>query len=195
MDQRFADQGDALGDRRSVPPAAVLLRQRDELTVRAGAGGAAGVDEQHLCEQTGGLGLAGQQAPHQSAQPDRLVAQLGPDQVIPGRRGVALGEHEVDHVQDDVEAPAALGRCGKREPAACGEDGLLGPGDPPGDGGLGQHQAAGDLGRAQPGDRAKGERDLRRRGEGRVAAEEQQHQRVILVDDRYPLLRGWVRRR
>ena len=46
---------DALGDRRPVPAAAVLLGERDQLAVRAGARGAAGVGQQHQREQPGDL--------------------------------------------------------------------------------------------------------------------------------------------
>ena len=73
-------------------------------------------------------------------------------------------------------------RDGERH-AAVG-DGLLGPGDPPGHGGLRDQERAGDLGRGQPADRAQRERDLRGRRQRRVAAQEQQDQRVVALGGR-----------
>ncbi len=54
-ESRLQDR-DALGDQRRVPPAAVLLGERDEAAVRAGARGAAGVVQQHERQQAGDLG-------------------------------------------------------------------------------------------------------------------------------------------
>ena len=58
---------------------------------------------------------------------------------------------------------------------------LLRPADPLGHRRLGDEEGAGDLGGRQAADRAQRERDLRRRGQRRVAAQEEQRERVVLV--------------
>ena len=86
----------ALGDPRGVPARSVLVVEQDQLAGRADPRLAAGVVQQHQRQQAGRLGLVGEQRDHEPCQPDRLGAQLAPDQRVAGRRGVALVEHEVE---------------------------------------------------------------------------------------------------
>ena len=63
----------------AVPARAVLLGQRDQRAVGAGAGRAAGIGEQHQREQPGDLAVVGQPRRVQlPGQPDRLGGQLDP---------------------------------------------------------------------------------------------------------------------
>jgi hypothetical protein len=61
LGQRPGDEGDALLDRRLVPAVAVLFVEGDEFAVRAGAGGTAGVGEQHQRQQPRHLAGLGEQ--------------------------------------------------------------------------------------------------------------------------------------
>ena len=65
--QRVGDEGESLGGGGPVPEAAVLLGERDEAAVGAGAGRAAGVGQQHERQQAGHLAVVGQQARGPSA--------------------------------------------------------------------------------------------------------------------------------
>ena len=84
---------------RASGPAARAARART-----ARARGTAGVGQQHQRQQAGDLVLVGQQPPQHPRQPDRLARELDARQRLPERRGVALVEQQVEHVQDDVEA-------------------------------------------------------------------------------------------
>ena len=118
--ERPADQGGALGDGGGVPAGAVLVGQRDERAVRAGAGRAARVGEQHEREQAGDLALVRERRVQLPGQPDRLGAELDPVQAVAGAGGVALVEDQVEHVQHDGQPrgraprPAASGRSRRR---------------------------------------------------------------------------------
>ena len=70
------------------------------------------------------------------------------------------------------------------EPLAARADARLRPRDALGDRRLGHEQGAGDLGGREPADGAEGERDLRGPAERRVAAEEEQRERVVDRRDR-----------
>ena len=94
---------DALGDRGAVPAGAVLVLEADGQAVGVDARRAPGIGEQQQGEQPVGLRLARQQLGHQPGEADRLVAQVGPHQLVAGGRDVALGVHEVDHVQHAAE--------------------------------------------------------------------------------------------
>ena len=68
-------------------------------------------------------------------------------------------------------------------------DALLGPADPLRHGRLGHEERPGDLRGGEAADRAQGERDRGGRGERRVAAHEEQVERVVALG-RPPVLRG-----
>jgi hypothetical protein len=182
--QGAADQVHALGDLCGVPPAPVLFGHGDQLTVRAGPRRPAGVGQQHEREEPGHLTVFGEQPVHEPGQPDRLGGQLGTVQARPGRAGVALGEDEIEHVQDRREPSGAFAGGGQPERRRAGLDLLLGPGDPPGHGRLGDKERPGDLRSGQAADRAEGQCDLRGRGQGGVTAHEQQDQGVVVVRGR-----------
>jgi hypothetical protein len=177
--QRLADQRHALGDLVGVPAAAVLLRHGDQRAVRPGARRPARVGEQHQREEPGHLAVLREQAVHDPGQPDRLGRQLGALQVRAGRAGVPLVENQVEDVQDRREPCRALLGRGHAERDAAVLDGLFGPADPPGHGRLRHQERAGHLHCGQTADRAQGERDLRGRRQRRVAAHEQQDERVV----------------
>jgi hypothetical protein len=79
--QRILQYPLALGDLGSVPAAAVLVLQRDQVTACVDAGGPAGVLQQHQRQQPARLRLTGHQPGQRPRQPDRLRAQLHPDHV------------------------------------------------------------------------------------------------------------------
>ncbi len=97
--------------------------------------------------------------------------------------GVALVEDQVEHVQDDPQPLLALRALRQAEGAAGRLDPLLGPADPGRHRGLRHQERAGDLGRGQATDGAQGQCRPGGRGERRMAAQEQQQQRVVGVRD------------
>ena len=145
--------------------------------------GAPRIGEEHQREQPGDLGIVGQEAVHHPAEPDRLGGKVGALQARPGGAHVALVEDEVEDAEDDREPLGALGRRWQAEREAALPDGLLGPGDPAGHGVLGHEERPGDLCRRQPAEGAQGEGDLRGLGQGRMAAHEEQDERVVRVLD------------
>jgi hypothetical protein len=56
---RIGDQPSAFLDHVAVPPGPVLLGQRDQTALGVGAGCAAGIGQQHRCEQAGDLAIVG----------------------------------------------------------------------------------------------------------------------------------------
>ena len=73
----------SLRDAGGVPAATILVLEAHELAVGALAGGPPGVRQQHQREQADRLRLVGQELRHDPSQPDRLGAQLAPDQRLP----------------------------------------------------------------------------------------------------------------
>jgi hypothetical protein len=175
------EQGLPFGYAGGVPAAAVLLVERHDHPVGTGAGIAAGVGEQHQAEQSGGLGVVGQESVQESGQPDRLGGEVDVVEGRPGACRVALVEQQVQHVTDHAEPLLALLAGRWLEPGSGGADALLRPADPLSDGGLRHQERRGDLRGAQAGDRAQRERELGRWRQRRVAAQEQQVKRVVRV--------------
>ncbi len=86
-------------------------------------------------------------------------------------------------MQDDPQPLLPLRAVRQAERAARSLDPLLGPADPGRHRGLGHQERAGDLGGGQAADRTQRQRRLRGRGQRRMAAQEQQDQRVVGARD------------
>jgi hypothetical protein len=177
--QRALQDPLSLVDLGPVPAAAVLILQRDQIAAPVGAGGPAGVLQQHQRQQAARLGLARHQPGQRPRQPDRLRAQLRPDHVRARGRAVALVEQQVQHGQDPGGAlrEQARGRHPVRDRGVA--DLALGADDPLRHRRLGHQQRAGDLGRGQPGQRPQRERDPRLERQRRMAAGEDEPETVI----------------
>ena len=113
--------------------------------------------------------------------PDRLVGQFGSLEVRTGRRRVPLVEHEIEHVEDHAHAVGSLGLGRHLERDAAGPDCLLGAADALRHGGLRHEERVGDLGGREAAHSPQGQRELRGRRENRVAAQEQQRQRIVML--------------
>jgi len=146
-----------------------------------GTRSAPGVGQQQEGQQSGGLGLLWHQLVEQAREPDCLGAEIAPLQGRSRARRVALVEDEIQHVQHDAEPVGALAVRRQREGQTRGLDALLCPADPLGQGWLGDQKRVRDLGRRQPTDRAQGEGELGGDRQRRMAAQEQQRQRVVPV--------------
>ncbi len=109
-------------------------------------------------------------------------------QVGAGGGRVALVEDQVEDVQDHAQAFGPVAR--EAETLAALPDGLLRAGDAAGHGRLGDQEGAGDLRRGQAADGAQRQRDLGRRGQRRMAAQEEQDQRVVTGGGRVGRDRG-----
>ena len=161
--QRVVQQRDAAGDRRGVPPAAVLLVEGDDVAVLVEPCGPAGLGEQQQRQDGGGHRLVREQIVQQLGQPDRLGT--GVDVVggtaVDGR--VAGRVEAVDHPADRRQpvGQLVLGRHPVRDVG--GRDLLPGPGQALRRGGLGGEQHAGDLRRRQSAQRPQGQGDPGRR--------------------------------
>lgn len=145
--------------------------------MRAGAGGPAGVGEQHQREQPCHLADLGKQPVHCTGQPDGLAREFAPRETRAGRRRIALVEDQVQRVQDGGQAFGPV----VRPPEAHTAHLRLRPTDPLCHRRLGDEIRPGDLRRRQSADRSQGERDLRGRGQFRMAAEEEQGEGVVLA--------------
>ncbi len=173
------NQLDALVDLGAVPGRPVLLLERDEVAIGPRARHQARIVEQHQREQPDRLRLLGHQLDDEPSEPDRLGAQLRSHQRFATGRTVALVEDQVDDGEHGGEPIRQhLGRRHLVRDA--------GVADLP----LGAHESLRhrrlldkerprDLAGLEAGDRAQGERDLRVRGECRVAAGEDQPQPVV----------------
>ena len=161
--ERALQDLDAFGDQRGVPAAAVLRGERHQRAVRAGAGRAAGVVQQHQREQPGDL-LVIDAGSEPTGQPDRLGGEVDV-------AGVALVEDQVEHPQHRRDVAGAV------EPLP--GEGALGAADPLGHGRLRHQVGLGDLPGGEAADGAQREGDRRGRGERGVRAQEVQPQGVV----------------
>ncbi len=177
--QALPDQRLALRDELPVPPAAVLVGQQHQAALRRGAGRAPGLRQQHQREQPGHLGLVRHQPGQQPAEPDRLGAQVGPDQLVTGAGRVSLVEDQVHHGQHRAEPARQLGFAGHpvRDPRVA--DLALGPDQPLRHRRLRHQERVRDLRRAQPAEQPQGQRDLRGGAQRGMAAGEDQPQPVV----------------
>jgi hypothetical protein len=170
-----------LGDLGLVPPVPVLVGQRDQRPIGERAGRAPGVGQQHQCQQPGDLAVRGQQAVQPAGQPDCFHRQRRHGQLVADAGRVALAENQVEDLQHGTQplGPLGPGRQGDVETGA--GDGRPGPADPLGHRRLRHPERRRDLRGGQAADRPKRQRDLAGRGQIRVAAAEQQGQRVVIV--------------
>ena len=127
------------------------------------------------------LRLALEQPQQQPRQADRLLAQRRADFGGVAARRIALVEDQIDHGGDRREPLGALHRArrlerhaGVRHPRLGARDALL-------HGGFRHQEGARDLLDGKAGDDAQRERDLLRRRQVRMAADEQQPQDVVAV--------------
>ena len=177
--QGAAEHRCALGDLGGIPLPPVLVLQGHQVAVGVEPGRPACVVQQHQGQQARGLRLVRHQHGQHPGQPDRLGAQVLPDQVGACRGRVALVEQQVQHAQHARRAFRQ--QVGRRHPVGDPRvlDLLLGPDQPLGHGRLAGKERPGDLGRGQAGQRAQGQRDPGLEGEGRMAAGEHQPQPVV----------------
>ena len=160
-----------------VPARAVLVGQQDELARRSESRRAARLAEEDQSEQTQRLRLVGQLRDQQPSQTDAARRQVGPDQVVAGR-GVSGGVGQVHDRQHRVETLRQLLVGRQPERHAGGRDLLLRASDPRRDRRLLHEQHLGDLGSGQAAHQPQGQRQLGVACQGRVAAGEDQTQRV-----------------
>jgi len=177
---RLGERGEATADEQLVPPAAVLVIEQHRCAGDVGAGRETRGLQLEQGLQPVHLGLGGGHLGEQAGQPDRLRRKVVPCPVGARRGDVPFVEDQVDHGHHVVEPAGALGARGQLQLGACLREGALGAGDPLAHGGVGHQESAGDLDGAQSADQAQGQRGSRLRREGRVAAEEDQSQDVVL---------------
>ena len=162
-----------------VPAGPVLVLQGDQVAGGVHPGQPPGVLEQHQRQQAAGFAFPGHQLGQRPGQPDRLPAQVLPDQVLPGAGRVPLVEQQIQHSQ---HASGALRQQVRRRHLvrdARIADLVLGPDQPLGHGRLRDQERAGDLRGGQPGQCAQGQRHPGVQRERRMAAGEDQPQPVV----------------
>ena len=172
-------QPGALVDHRGIPQAAVLVFQRDGAAMVIDPGRTSGVSEQHEREQASDPGLAGHQPVQDTGEPDGLVHQIAPHQVVVAGGRVALGEDEVDDVQNQAQTAFELVRAGHAERDAALLDLALAAGQALGHGRRRDQEGLGDLSGAEARDVAQGESGLRVQVESGVTAREHELQPVV----------------
>lgn len=84
--------GPALADEVGVPQRAVLVGEDDECPVGGGAGGPAGLDQQHEAEKPRHLRFVGHHFGQQACQSDGLGAEILAEELIAEARGVPFVE-------------------------------------------------------------------------------------------------------
>ena len=171
---------DAPTDLGTVPPTAVLVGQQDRRTVPCCASGKTGCLELHQRHERVHFGFVGNESCQDPAEPQRLVAQLGSDPPIAGRRRVTLVEHQVDHTEHGGK-PARIvlaGRHLERHPS-CAErflrahDALL-------NGRRGHEECLRDLFGGETTDDSQRQSDLSLPRQHRVGGDEDQSQHVVV---------------
>ena len=138
-------------------------------------------------------GSSGISAARIAAEPDRLRHQVGPRQIVAGRRAVALVEDQVDDGERGVEpvGQQVVRRHAIRD--ARGADLPLRAHEPLRERLLRHEERARDLRRREPADEPQRQRDLRVRRERRMAAREEE--REPLVGDRRLVVHRFLRLR
>ncbi len=105
--ERPLDQGGALRDLIPAPPRAVLVVQQHQLAGRPGARGPPRLVQQHQSQEAHRLGLR-QELDQEASQADGLAGEVGAGERLARGGGVALVEHQVDHVEHRVEPVGQL---------------------------------------------------------------------------------------
>ena len=177
--QRPVQYANPFLDLSPVPARAVLVGQQDQLPLRAGTRGAARVVEQHQREQPERLGLGGHQRRQQLAQPQRLRAQLGAQQVLAGGGGVALVEDQVDDREHRVQAIGQRLVARQLERDARVTDLALRADQALAHGGVRHEERPRDLRRRQSSHGLESQRDPRLERERGMAAGEQQAETLV----------------
>ncbi len=177
--RRALDPRQPFVDLRPIPERAVLRLEDDELAARPGARRAPRFLQQRQRQQPHRLGL-GQQLDDEPAKTDRLGREIGTCQRVAGRGRIAFVEDQVDDAQHARQPRAELGalRAPCRESAG-GTDLRLGADDSLRQRRRRQQEGARDLLGRQARDLAQREGDLGVGRERRVAAREDQAQRVV----------------
>ena len=181
MAHRLVDQRQALGDHLLIPQRAVLVVEQDHRAIGIEPRRGARVLQQQQRRQPHDLGLALEQPQQQPRQPDRLLAQRRADLGGIAARGIALVEDQVDHGGDRGEPLGALHRARRLERHIGVGDAGLRAGDALLHRGFGDQERARDLLDGKAGDDAQRQRDLLRRRQVRMTADEQQPQNVVAI--------------
>src|SRR5215207_2402329 len=169
----------AFGDERTIPSAAVLLVERDELTA-GDTSEAPRMGEQHQREQAGDLTVIREQRAQDPRQPDCLGREVGADGVVAGAGEIALVEHQVDDCQHTPQPFGQVFALGDAVRDVGGLDLGLGTGDALGHCRLRHEERACDLVDREAAEQAQRESHAGLGCEGRVAAREHQPEAVVL---------------
>ena len=102
----------APADEHSVPCGPVLVGEEYRFAAGAGTGGQTRGLELEQRGQTVDLGLRRHQASQDACQPERVLAQGRPGQVVSGSGRVTLVEDEIDDLENGREAGGPLGAQG-----------------------------------------------------------------------------------
>src|SRR6266571_2292514 len=152
---------------------------QDRLAGRPGAGPDPGRLQLHQRDEPVYLDLPWHEAREETAEPQRLRAQLGADPVLPRGRRVALVEDQVDDLEDRAQPPGELAGRGDLERDLRLGQGPFRPDDPLRDRRLAGQERPGDLVRGQAADQAERERRPCLGGQDRVAGDEDEAEQVI----------------
>jgi len=172
--QRAVERRPSVLDLLGVPQRPVLIAQQHDVAV-AEPGPAAGVVQQHQCEQPMHLGLVGHQLGDRSPQPQRFVRKVAAG----GRGRISLVEDQVDDREHRGEPVGQQVGGGHAERDRGGLDLALGPHQALGHRRLADQECSGDLLGRETAERPQRQRDLRVGCERRMAAGEDELQPLI----------------
>ncbi len=179
--QRLIHEPEPLIDLRAIPTRAVLLVQKDDLTVAITTSGAARVMEQHQGDETRRLGrwFGPSQLADETAEADRFGAQVGAKNRRPPCGRVPFREHEVHHGEHGIEAFVELVGFGNTIWNAGVPNLSLGAYEALGHRGCRDEKGSSDFLGLETAERAQGQRDLRIECERRVAAREDEAKTIV----------------
>ncbi len=97
----------AFPDRRTIPPAAILIFQKNDITRGVCSCRAARIVKQHERQQRCRLALIRDQTNQQPSKTNGLSTKVCPDESFAGRGGIASGEDQIDGDQHRIQQRSA----------------------------------------------------------------------------------------
>src|SRR5262245_16684948 len=155
------DVPNALVDLRAVPLVPILILEKHQIAFVADARLAPRVVEQHERQQADGLGLVRKERGQTASKAKSIGDEIAADEVLVRRCQVAFVEHEVQDIENGVEARRERLTIRNLVRDAGTGDLLLRASDSLSDRRVGDEERASDFSCAEPTERAERQRDLR----------------------------------
>ena len=166
-------------DAGAIPQIPVLIGEPHQRAIGIAARRAPRVHQQHERQQPRDFGVVGQELQQRATQPQGLVHQFLPLQILAAGGAVSLVEDEIHHGQHAAETRGQVVGIGHAVGNARGLDLRLRARDPLRHRGFGHEEGARDLAGSQAADQTQSQRELRFHGQRGVATGEDQAQSIV----------------